>query len=220
MTENKKIWGWLTCFLILTAISPVQSQNEDSISLEDFLAKANVSSAVFRGKISTIIPHPVDSTIKIYRIKVSKFLKGCGDSNINLNISDNDLDISKFKGKEMNSSGFQSKIEILVFACPKGDNGISWGLSKGMGGVPVFKWIFLEHYKFEKELENLQGCLNCCSSSGECANSEEEAQELKEKTQRIKDRNNRNKNQVLGNLLKDFNLGKNIKGANLFFNQP
>ena len=219
MIKNPKIIRCLTYIWILIILSQVQSQTDDSISLEDFMNKANVSSAILRGKISTIIPHPIDSTIKIYRIKVSKFLKGCGDKTINLNISNNDVDISKFKGTEVNSSGFKSKIEIIIFVCPRDENGISWELSKGMGGVPVFKWNFLEHYKFEKNLENLQGCLECCSSSGECANSFEEAEELKEKNQRIKDRNNKNKTEILGNLLKDFNLGKNKQGANFFFNQ-
>ena len=218
MTKSLQNTFSLIGLLILTIIWSINSQDLSSISPQEFLDRVSVSAAVFRGKILTVIPHPIDTSTKIYRIKVTKFLKGCGDSNVNLYIKNNDIDISKFNRNRKNSSGFDEKIEIIVFACAQDENGISWDLNQGMKEEAVLKWNFTEHFSYEQELENYQGCLDCCSSGGQCTASVKEAEELNRKNKVIKERNlNKNDNESLGNLLKDFSLKKNRLGANFFF---
>ena len=211
MTKSLRNIFQFSFILLLSLIS--------SIYTIEFLDKVSISAAVFRGKIMSIIPHPMDSSTKIYRIKITKFLKGCGDSNVNLYIKDSETDISKFNLFEKNSSGFDEKIEILVFACAQDENGISWNLNKNIKEESVLKWNFSQHFSLEQEIENFQGCLECCSSSGQCTANVEEAEKLNRKNKIIKKKHLNTEEDNLGNLLKDFNLKKNRLGANFFFNK-
>ena len=193
------------------------TQPTEGLSVNNFLDKSKVSGFVFRGRISTTIPHPVDSSVNILRIRVSKFLKGCGDPNINVYISNNDNNIKSLiekSKKEKNNFRF----EILFFACSRDQNGISFDLSKGLDTDSAFVWEFDKFLNFENELKKELGCLGCCESGGECGVSIQDAEQLNLRKKAKDDLNKSDQSkQDIGGLLTGFKLGRNKKGANLFF---
>jgi hypothetical protein len=192
--------------------------HSDEISFPEFLDKSRVSGSVFRGKISTVIPHPVDTNTSIIRLRVSKFIKGCGDDIVNLYITRDDSKINRIIEEALNSTN-RIGSEVLIFACARDDNGIGWDLSEGLGGDGIVKWDFKKYFQFEKELENEYGCINCCESAGECGTTVEEAENLTRMNRARKRLNESNKSKEdIGDLIRGFGLGRNKKGINVFFN--
>ena len=181
------------------------------------LDKMRVSAALFRGRISTVIPHPIQPSTQIVRIKVTKFLKGCGDSTVNLYIQNGLPDISAFN-QPVSSAPYAQKPEILVFACGRDENGIGWDPSAGLGGESVIEWDFGKFYPFENEVENELGCLGCCSSGGVCGASLEEAERRSRVEKSRRQQNNQSEDkQRIGELLGEFGLKSNKEGVSAFF---
>ena len=91
-------------------------------------------------------------------------------------------------------------------------------MSTGLNTENAIEWDFGKYYKFEKELENELGCLGCCESKGECGVSVEEAERLtRNRKARDKLNDSSKSGEGIGGLLSGFELGRNRKGVNFFF---
>lgn len=202
---------------IALAVTFLETAAQEPSTKQDLLNKMRVSGALFRGRVSTVIAHPVKTDTRIARIKVTQFLKGCGDSIVNLYVTGDAQDMSVYTQKIL-VNGYKDKPELLIFACARDENGIGWDLSPGLGGASVIKWNFRRHFTFQKEVEEELGCLGCCKSQGKCGNSQGEAEKRtrESRARRQLDEKSGDK-RAIGELLGEFALGKNRKGAGVFF---
>ena len=196
----------------------IQLRLSQQITDDQLVLKTRVSASLFRGTVLTIIPHPIDTSTKIVRFKVSKYLKGCGDKTVNLYVQDEAIDFQKYTQLDLKGPLGNRKPEILVFACARDDDGIGWELSKGLDIPSSIKWNFEKFFAFENRLKDEFGCLDCCSSMGQCGGNLEEVDQIERRERELRQVNQGEVDRDrIGQLLGGFELRGNRRASSSFF---